>query len=257
MKRKNSLVFRPMTRICDSMVTVIGPAVPGSWAWVKCKCDCGKEFTWSYARVYRGPKSCGCINRRREVNYGGVDASNSKGNNGIGRKLAIIERDPTSGCWSYYCYCCGSIFELLPGYEHGLRTALRQIAGEECPNYKVPIMGLDRINGGLHNLKSWLAPGVWYLGDKQAFANMIAGLYKPENVVRDRTGDVIGLLGYPPGKKGALLDGYRSMNKENNRKQEKQRRRGRPVYRIVTDLCRKTRMTLDRSTSLFVDSTDE
>jgi len=96
-RRLRGSMFREGVRVPDTMLTVLRPEDPGSWANIRCLCDCGTETTVRYQALRAGQFSCGC---KRRLSFDAVDHSGwtsftAYGNGGYGRKLTILYRDRT------------------------------------------------------------------------------------------------------------------------------------------------------------------
>jgi len=60
---KWSTIFSPGERVPNSFLTVIGPVIQDRWNLIRCSCECGNTITVTYAQLYQGKYSCGCIRR--------------------------------------------------------------------------------------------------------------------------------------------------------------------------------------------------
>jgi len=130
-------IFREGVRVPNTMLTVIGPAYPGSWSFIKCLCDCGKETTVVYQNLRAGQFSCGCKRKTRfdAADHTDFTAFTAYGNGGYGRKLTILYYDADNQCWMYLCHCCAEVFQLPRGARRGVQEALYDLAGGNCPNF--------------------------------------------------------------------------------------------------------------------------
>jgi hypothetical protein len=136
-RRLRGSMFREGVRVPDTMLTVLRPEDPGSWANIRCLCDCGTETTVRYQALRAGQFSCGC---KRRLSFDAVDHSGwtsftAYGNGGYGRKLTILYRDPDNQCWVYLCHCCAEVFHLPRGARRGVQEMLYELAGGNCPNF--------------------------------------------------------------------------------------------------------------------------
>jgi len=122
------------------MLTIIGPVKETSWSMIRCRCDCGAYLNLPYQRVYYRQFSCGCTRRTRSKvapynDYTGVEIYNSMGNERRGRTLTVLYRDPETQQWAYACSCCAEVSLMPHGMERGIRSSLKELAGQVCPFY--------------------------------------------------------------------------------------------------------------------------
>ena len=181
-----SRVFTIGERYNDTMLTVIALANPGSCSALRCLCDCGRELVLTYMQLYRGQFSCGCKRRERlnAVDYAGFEAYNSAGNRNRGRKLTVIARDD-AGQWQYLCHCCNQLYAVPRGMERGLDRSLKDLAGRECPNYRVLVQA-DRFD-----TLTWLIPDRHVIG-RANIAKVFAKYCTVDQIQRNLLGEITG-----------------------------------------------------------------
>jgi hypothetical protein len=193
--RQRSNAFRPGQRIEETMLTIIDSIDPTTWRMIRCQCDCGTVVVLPYASVFAGKYSCGCQRRLREdvIDHSGREIRNNSndGNNpGHGRVLTVLWRDQETQQWAYTCSCCAEVFLLPRGMERGLFCSMREIAGQECPNYQA-FIPLDRLEQLLCPLGESRGIG------RTTLAEDWAPHFKPSQVKRDRQGNILGFYGQP------------------------------------------------------------
>jgi hypothetical protein len=185
MERKSN-VFNIGQRIEGTMLTILGPVEPSTWMTIRCLCDCGQEIVLSYHQVYYRRFSCGCKRRERfnAVDYAGFEAYNSAGNRNRGRKLTVIARDD-AGQWQYLCHCCNQLYAVPRGMERGLDRSLKDLAGRECPNYRV------LVQANRFDTLTWLIPDRNVIG-RANIAKVFAKYCTPDQIERNLLGEITG-----------------------------------------------------------------
>jgi hypothetical protein len=187
MKRRSDK-FVPGQRLTTTLFTVVDSTNPLSWDEVICDCDCGNRVTLSYAEAYRRKYSCGCKRRTsmNSVDYTDMRVHNEVGNRNYGRSLLVVGRDPETQQWRYLCECCGEIYLMPRGHEHGMERALKNIAGTDCPGFRERYAEMDstRLMNALHardthlgrERRYYISPVRQYILDK------LAPYYQPKHV---------------------------------------------------------------------------
>lgn len=195
---RNSRVFCSGDKIGDTLLTIVGPVSSNSWRQLIAECTCGKEVVLSYQQAYMATRySCGCKRRPRSnrVDYTNLTVHNRGGNRNAGRTLHILGEDTETQQWQYLCECCAEIFSVPRGLETGLARAMRDIAGQVCPNYRT-YYTTDKI----HVLVSILSRMGYRLPNvalKLERIKMLSQYYEPDHVKTDAYGWPMGLYGLP------------------------------------------------------------
>lgn len=160
--KKRSNMFTPGQRVNGTLFTIVDSVDPASWHDIVCLCDCGKKVVLPYQKVYYKQYSCGCRRRPRidSVDYTNTEAYSQTGNKKNGRRVAVVLFDDIRQQWQYTCDCCNDLFFVPRGNERGLARTLRDIAGQDCPNWRKPWY-VDRDQSAGHNY-AWLSHnGIW------------------------------------------------------------------------------------------------
>jgi hypothetical protein len=192
MKRRSE-IFQCGQRVEGTMLTIVKPVYPDTWMLVEVECDCGNYIVLPYQRVYYRQYSCGCTRRVRSnaLDYTNMSVHSQYGNRNEGRTLTVLFRDPGTQQWAYVCSCCAEVFVMPPGMERGLRSSLKEIAAQDCPNH-LEYTPLERIE----HLVQMIG------GTKNSARIVIAEQdleprYEQKNIKRDARGQIVGFYGPP------------------------------------------------------------